>query len=1037
MLMTARLILLGLVFGVLGLLAGARADDARPLPTLDRHVLPLLKARCVKCHGPAKREAKLNLASPRGLARGGENGGLVMPGRPEESLLWERIFDEEMPPKEPLSSVEKTLIRRWIEGGAAGLPEIAPGDPEAADHWAFAPSRRPRVPAVRDASRVRGEIDRFLQSALEEQGLTLGLASDQATLIRRVSFDLTGLPPSLSEISSFLADASPHAYERMVDRYLASPRYGERWGKYWLDAAGYADSNGYFAADTDRPLAYRYRDYVIRSWNIDKPFDQFLREQLAGDELSGFRKGQEVTPEIVDLLVASHFLRNAPDGTGESDGNPDELRADRYAVLEGTIEILGSSLFGMTFQCARCHDHKFEPITQKDYYQLQAILYPAFPVEKWVKPNDRVVQAPLPAEARSWEGRVKALDGELAKLKAEYRARAEQNREKGIVRFRDDFDAEPGRLAPRWSAKAPGDDAPAGPVVVNVDSESAPAAIIKNGALRIIESGAVGDRWLSTSQAFDWTPDEIGGWIQATFELVDRKLAAEGTPAERVGYFLATHDFQDKGTKAGGNILIDGNPAGGAAVHVDYPGADSRAAGSVGEAGYEAGHRFGIRVTNEGAGKYKLEHIVDWMTEGKPVTLAAEDLPDGGFGFEYCCGRSFVIDNVLIEASETLREGSPSAELARKAKARRKEYDKAVKAIDAKRKERPGSLAWVSDQAATPPVVHLLKRGNYSERGPVVEPGVPSVLRDPDNPFEVVPPFPGATSSGRRLAFARWMTRPGSRAAALLARVTVNRVWQYHFGTGLVATPENLGYSGSAPSHLTLVDYLADSLVDGGWSVKSIHRRILNSAAYRQVSTPVARAIGIDPDNRLLWRFPMRRLDAESVRDSMLAVSGELDGHMGGRYIPAKQEGAGDVKVDESADGAHRRSVYLQQRRTAVVGMLQVFDAPSIVTNCTRRNATTISLQSLSLLNSEFVLTRARALSRRLDREAGPDTGDRIDRAFRLAFGRAPTEEEIVAARKFLDEQPRRYAGRPDAVERSWTDLCQAVLASNAFLYVE
>ena len=1032
--MTARLIMLGLVFGVLGLFADARADDPRPLPTLDRHVLPLLKARCVKCHGPAKREAKLNLASPKGLARGGENGGLVMPGRPEESLLWERVFDEEMPPKEPLSSDEKALIRRWLEGGAAGLPVLTPDEPEAADHWAFAPLRRPRLPAVRDASHVRGAIDRFLQSALEEQGLTLGPESDRTTLIRRVSFDLTGLPPSLSEIASFLADVSPSAYERMVDRYLASPRYGERWGKLWLDAAGYADSNGYFAADSDRPLAYRYRDYVIRSWNVDKPFDQFLREQLAGDELSGFRTGQEVTPETVDLLVATHFLRNAQDGTGESDGNPDELRADRYAVLEGTIEVLGSSLFGMTFQCARCHDHKFEPITQKDYYALQAILYPAFPVENWVKPNDRVVDAPLPAEARSWEARVKTLDRELVKLKAEYRAWAERNREKGIVRFRDDFDAEPGRLAPRWSPQAPDDDAPAGPVVVNVDSESAPGAVIKNGALRIIESGAPGDRWLSTSQAFDWTPAEVGGWIQATFELVDRKLDAGGKPAERVGYFLATHDFQDNGTKAGGNILIDGNPSGGAAVHVDYPGADSRAAGSVGQAGYEAGHRFGIRVTNEGTGKYKLEHIVDWMPEGKSVVLTAEDLPDGGFGFEYCCGRSFVVDNVLIEASEPTSEGS--GEVA-EAKAQREDYEKAVKAIETKRGERPGRLAWVSDQSATLPVVHLLKRGNYSDRGPVVEPGVPSVLLDPSHPFEVVPPFPGASSSGRRLAFARWITRPGSRAAALLARVTVNRIWQYHFGTGLVSTPENLGYSGSPASHPALVDYLVQSLVDGGWSVKSLHRQILSSSAYRQSSTPVASAIRIDPDNRLLWRFPMRRLDAESVRDSMLAVSGELDDRMGGRYIPPKQEGAGDVKVDESADGAHRRSVYLQQRRTAVVGMLQVFDAPSIVTNCTRRNATTISLQSLSLLNSDFVLNRARALSRRLDREAGSDTGDRINRAFRLTFGRTPTEKERAAAFRFLEEQPRRYAGRADTVERSWTDLCQALLASNEFIYVE
>ena len=1022
--MTARIILAGLVFGNLGLGVVARGDDAPFVPTLDRHVLPLLKARCVKCHGPAKREGKLSLASPKGLARGGENGGLVAPGRPEESLLWDRVLDDEMPPKEPLSAEEKAVIKGWIEGGAVGLPDLISGEPEAADHWAFAPLRNPPVPSVRVSNRVRGAIDQFLQSALESRGLTLGPEADRPTLVRRVCFDLTGVPPTPREVATFQEDPSPDAYKRMVDRFLGSPRYGERWGKYWLDAAGYADSNGYFAADSDRPLAFRYRDYVIRSWNLDKPFDGFLREQLSGDELSGFRKETQVTPETFDRLVASHFLRNSSDGTGESDGNPDELRADRFSVLEGTIEILGSALFGMTFQCARCHDHKFEPITQKDYYQLQAILYPAFPVENWTKPNDRTVEAPLADEARSWEERARALDAELASLKAENRAWAERNRQKGLILFRDDFGSKSGLLAPRW-----------GPIGVNVDSESAPGAVIKDGALRVIESGAAGDRRLSTSKSFDWTPEAVGGWVQATFDLIDRKITKTGTPAERVGFFIATRDLKDDGPKSGGNILLDGNPSGGAAVHVNYPGAGSRSVGSVGAAGYEPGHRYGVRVTNIGEGKYRLEHLVDWMPEGQAVTLAAGDLPDGGFGFEYCCGRSFVVDDVLVEAAEPARDGSEKKNL--EFKARRKEYEKAVKAIEAKRAERPGRVAWVADQSATPPPTYLLKRGNYSARGPMVEPGVPSVLSEPGNPFEVVAPFPGSSSSGRRLAFARWITRPGSRASALLARVTVNRIWQYHFGTGLVTTPENLGYSGSPPSHPALLDYLAWGLVDGGWSIKALHRQVMDSAAYRQSSGPVEAARQVDPENRLLWRFPMRRLDAEAVRDSMLAVSGELDDRMGGPYVPAKQAGTGEVVVDEAADGAHRRSVYLQQRRTAVVGLLQAFDAPSIVTSCSRRNTTTIALQSLTLMNSDFVLARARALVRRLNLEAGPSPDDRITRAFLLAVGRAPTADERAAALTFLDKQPSRYAGMAGVAERAWIDFCQVLLSSNAFLYVE
>lgn len=1035
--MIKRILKYALVFVIL-VESAARGEGPRPSPTLDRDVLPLLKTRCVKCHGPAKREAKLNLASPKGIARGGENGGLVLPGRLDESLIWERILDDEMPPKEPLSSDEKAVLRRWIEGGAVGLPKVVAGETETSDHWAFAPLAETAVPEVRDARHMRGTIDRYLQAALESKNLSMAREADRATLIRRVSFDLTGIPPTPEEVNTFLADPSPSAYERMADRYLASPMYGERWGKYWLDAAGYADSNGYFNADTDRPLAYRYRDYVIRSWNSDKPFDQFLREQLAGDEISGFRKGSEVNAETVEQLVATHFLRNSPDGTGESDGNPDELRADRYAVLEGTIEILGSSLFGMTFQCARCHDHKFEPITQKDYYQLQAILYPAFPVEKWLKPNERVVEAPLPAEARSWELHQKALEVELGKVKAEHRARVEKNREKGTVLFRDDFDENPGRLAPRWVPKAPEDTSSGS---VHVDSESAPGAVIKDGTLRINESGAAGDRLLSTSQSFDWSPDEVGGWIQATFELVDRKLTANATPAERVGYFIATRDFSVKHTKLGGNILLDGNPSGGAAVHVDYPGPDARSIGTIGATGYEAGQRFGVRITNLGNGKYRLDHIVDWMLDGKSVTLEASDLTDGGFGFEYCCGRSFAVDNIRIETSKPAKEGTAADEAikagARTAESKRKEHQQAVKAIEARKRSRPGRISWVADQSAVAPEVHLLKRGNYSDRGPVVEAGVPSALIDPGNPLEVVPPFPGTPSTGRRLAFARWITRPGSRASTLLARVTVNRLWQSHFGIGLVATPENLGYSGSLPSNPALLDHLVRSLIDGGWSVKSLHRQVMNSAAYRQSSTPPLAVNSIDPENRLLSHFPLRRLDAEAIRDAMLAVTGELDDRAGGPYIPAKQAGNGEVLVDEMADGAHRRSVYLQQRRTAVVGMLQVFDAPSIVTNCTRRNTTTITLQSLSLLNSEFVVARAKAFARRLDREAGSGTGDRVTLAFLLAVGRNPTGDELDAARLFIEQQPSRHTGRADAIERTWTDFCQAVLAGNAFLYVE
>src|SRR6516225_1479136 len=290
--------------------------------------------------------------------------------------------------------MRSTLLLPLLLGGACLLPRLAPAaDPPAddRDHWAFRPPVSPAPPAVRHPERARTALDRFLLAALEARSLSFAPEADRATLVRRVSFDLTGLPPAPADVSAFLADLSPDAYERMVERYLASPHYGERWGKYWLDAAGYADSNGYFNADSDRPLAWKYRDYVVRSFNTDKPYDQFVREQLAGDELVGFRRDGDVTPAMVEGLVATHFLRNATDGTGESDGNPDEVRTDRITVLEGNVQNTVNCLLGLTIQCTRCHDHKFEPITQEEYYGLQAVLFPVYNPERWTKPNERVV----------------------------------------------------------------------------------------------------------------------------------------------------------------------------------------------------------------------------------------------------------------------------------------------------------------------------------------------------------------------------------------------------------------------------------------------------------------------------------------------------------------------------------------------------------------------------------------------------------------------------------------------------------------------
>ncbi len=1012
------------------------ADEAGT-PDLLRDVLPLLKNRCVRCHGPAKMEGRLHLGLPQGIRRGGENGEAVVAGHADLSLLWKRVVADEMPEDAPLPPEEKAILKRWIDGGAPGLPAEVSAEPEGEEHWAFQELKPEPLPAVKDASAARNAVDLFVLSRLEAAGLSFNPEASRNTLIRRVSLDLTGLPPAPEEVDLYVNDEAPDAYEKMVERYLNSPRYGERWGKYWLDAAGYADSNGYFGADTDRPYAWRFRDFVIRSISADKPWDQFIREQIAGDELAGFAPGSQVKPEMVELLEAAHFMRNSPDGTDSSDGNPDEVRADKYAVLEGSLQIMGSSMLGVTVQCARCHDHKFEPFTQRDYYSLQAVIYPAFNVDEWVKPKERVISTATAEEEAAHAEKVRLVDAEIAAKRKEFAEWAKQHREPGVVLMSDDFDGEGRTLTPLWSNTVAGDEAPAGTPAIQVDSSAAPGAEIRNGQLHLIESGGTGDRVLSARQTIDWTPDVSGAWIQATFDLI-----AEGTPAPYVGYFIALRDFNDAKKLSGGNVLFDGNATGGAAVQVDYPGQDAGSVGRIGQSGYTPGRNYGVRVTNMGNDRFQIVQVVDGLVEEGSVTVSGKDLPDGGFGFEYCCGRSFVVDNVLVESSlpET-QQDDPQKALAAVHVEKRKELAEAVKAIEAKRPQPIGKLALVGDLSAKPPDVRLLTRGSYKTPGEPVESAAPAFLSETINQSDFSQHLrSGMSTTGRRLALAGWLTQPGSRASALLAKVSINRWWAHHLGTGIVATPDNLGYSGSAPTHPELLNYLALQLMEHQWSARAIHRLILTSAMYRQSAAAHAEGERRDPQNQLLWRYPMRRLDAEAIRDSMLLASGELDQQMYGPYVPSERNSEGDVVISESTAGAKKRSIYLQQRRTQVTGILDAFDAPSIVFNCTVRNSTTVPLQSLKLLNSDFVRLRATAMAGLLKKQITDKSGsinDVISLAFRRALSRPPSDKEIAVSKEFLSAQPAQYANRENAAELAMIDFCQMLLASNAFLYVE
>ena len=718
----------------------------------------------------------------------------------------------------PIFTSERTVF--WLPVVMIGLlPMFAQGQ-NPKDHWAFQPLQDMSVPYVMPTSNLKTPIDRFIQKQLASQQLTLSSPADRTTWLRRVSYDLRGLPPTPTEVRNFLEDSSPVAYEAVIDRLLASPNYGERWGKYWLDVVGYADSNGYFSADTNRPYAFHYRDYVIRSLNADKGYDQFIREQLAGDEWISYLSKPSVS-ELRDLMVATHFLRNAPDGSSESDGNPDEVTIDRATALEGSLQIMMNALLGLTIQCARCHDHKFEPIGHEEYYRLQAIFYPAFPAfhnDAWVVPVKRM--------------------GSITGVNA-------------------------------------------------------------------------------------WTL-----WKRQTADIDQR---------------------------------ID-----------------------------------------------KLKE------EKKRAPDKADDL------------------------------------------------DKQIETINLKRPDPPGTVAWVTDVMVPAPEVYRLESGNYQSQAELVHPSGLSVL-DIGNPVLPVRPIslpplsafagrddgtPFSTgskprlSTGRRLAFAQWITKPQTRASGLLARVIANRIWQFHFGTGLVSTPDNFGLSGSPASHPDLLEYLASYLVDRNWSMKALHQLILRSAVYQQASdvpltTSGSQASEVDPANRLLWKYPLRRLDAEAIRDGMLVVSGELDRRMYGPYTPTQRTATGNVIVPNDYAEMHRRSIYLQQRRTQVNTFLELFDAPSIISNCSERGNSTVPLQSLALLNSTFVLQQASAFARRLDRFRPDETRERIQHSFLILLGRLPTSIEQKAALTFIKKQQAIYHGSQNATAQTWSDYCQMLLATNAFLYIE
>ncbi len=798
----------------------------------EREVLAILQVRCMICHGSLKQQGGLDLRTNASRLKGGKSGPALVPGKPDESPMYARIVKGQMPPSvmakdlavELPTDAETEKIKAWIAAGAPG-PEPAALSADAVvtendrKFWSFQPPVRPVVPAVKHAASVRNPIDAFLLQKLEEKGLAYSPEADRYALLRRVTLDLTGMLPTLAEIDAYRKDTAPGAYERAVDHLLASPHFGERWGQHWLDLAGYSDSEGFGQDDGVRPFAWRYRDYVIRSLNADKPYNKFITEQIAGDELSADWKHAKGagTQEMIDRLAATGFLRATPDQTNS---NERALIAERMNIVSDELEVLASSVMGLTVGCARCHDHKYDPIPQRDYYRLSAILQAAYNPYEWKSPRSREYDLALDSERKAVEEQNKPIQAEMKQIQARIDKLAEAYRK----------------------------------------------------------------------------PGETG----------------------------TTRELEKK-----------------------YP------------------------------------------------------------------------------------------EFAAKTKAMREE----LQSIRGKLKPKPHVRILTDNEE--PSVSYLLKRGDPVGFGEPVEPGVPSVLKNVAlKTYAPESPFPGA--SGRRLALARWMTQPNH---PLTARVAVNQIWSRHFGRGIVASVSNFGHSGTPPSHTELLDWLATEFVAQGWSMKKLHRTIVTSQAYRQTSQVDAARLEADPENVLLSRMALGRMDAETLYDSIMTAASRLDGTMFGAPAPIEIRPDKEVVVKPAKDG-FRRAVYVLHRRQTPVSLMDAFDQPSMTPNCTERRRSNVATQALHMMNGSMAWDLARYMAGRVIDEAGSDPARQVESVYLRAYGRRPTPAEadlaLTAIADFAKQWPARLAAdntdAPRAANAQWLGLanyCHAILNSAEFTFID
>ncbi|HWQ35667.1 MAG TPA: PSD1 and planctomycete cytochrome C domain-containing protein [Blastocatellia bacterium] len=964
-----------------------------------RDIQPIFQASCAPCHFSDKPKGELRLDSKALAMKGGLSGAVIIPGNSSGSRLLQRILgaggEKRMPlGRDPLSPAQIELIRRWIDEGAIWPDQSSVSNlkSEISKHWAFIPPVRPALPEVKNKAWARNPIDRFILARLEKEGLAPSPEADKVTLLRRLSLDLTGLPPTPEEVDAFVKDHSPKAYEKQVERLLASPHYGERWGRHWLDAARYADSDGY-EKDKLRQVWF-YRDWVINSLNQDKPYDQFIIEQIAGDLLPGATQEQ---------IVATGFLRNSM--INEEGGvDPEQFRME---AMFDRMDAIGKSILGLTIQCAQCHNHKFDPLRQEEYYRMFAFLNNSYEANVAVyTPAEQMKRANIISQTREIEAKLREIKPDWPQRMAEWEAqvRNDQPDWKIVQPVVEDISTGGQRYLPMndssFLAQGYAPTHHRVKMIVRTDVQNITAFRLEllndpnlplGGPGRSIwGTGALTEFEVEAAPANDPKKIERIKFVRATadYNQPERELEPifnDKTSRRRVtGPVEFAIDGKDEtawGIDAGPGLR---NVPRKAVFVAEKP--IAFAGGTILNICLRQNHGGWNSDDNQNNNLGRMRLSITTAPDAK-----ADPLPAG-------------VREILALPREQRTKAQVETVFSywRTTVPEWAEYNRQIAELWKQHPE--GSSQLVLNERAELRETHTLKRGDFLKPEKIVTPGVPAFLH----------PLP-ANAPANRLTFAKWLV---DRNSPTTARAIVNRIWQSYFGTGIVATSEDLGRQSDAPSHPELLDFLAVELMEKGWSLKQLHRLIVNSAVYRQSSRITPELYAKDPYNRLLARGPRLRVEGEIVRDIALAASGLLNRRVGGPsvfppspdflYQPPASYGP-KVWPEEKGENRYRRAIYTFRYRSVPYPVLQTFDAPNGDISCVRRARSNTPLQALTTLNETLFLEAARALALKTLREGGLTDAQRLSYAFRRVLARTPTQAETAELLGLLNRQRERF----------------------------